>query len=324
MLNNSNRMWWVALVHVVLSGCIHVDVFPGQGALQEVTISGTGRDKILLMDVSGALSTSRSSGLIPEASLPARFKEELMKAQKDQQIKAIILRINTPGGTVTSSDILYHELQEFRETRKIPIITSIMDLGTSGGYYVAMASDYIFAHPSTITGSIGVIMVTVNAQGLLEKVGIQPAAIVSGPKKAMGSPFRVMTEEERAIFQNVIDRLYERFLTVVEHGRPQLSKSKILQLADGRIYTAESAVRYGLVDEIGYLDDAIARATKDAELTDPQVVTYTRSKRDTQYTIYSQFDPPTIGNFGFPQVNAQTVLEMLQGGIPQMMYMWIP
>ncbi|MCA9451021.1 MAG: S49 family peptidase, partial [Nitrospira sp.] len=118
----------------------------------------------------------------------------------------------------TASDLVYHELKVFKKKRAVPVIAAIMDLGTSGGYYIAMAADHILAHPSTITGSIGVIMVTMNAQGLLEKVGVQPAAIVSGPKKAMGSPFRPMNDEERAIFQGTIDHLFEQFLSVVKEG----------------------------------------------------------------------------------------------------------
>jgi protease-4 len=299
-------------------------MFSGKGDLQETTISGQGSDKVLLIDISGPLTTSKDSGIFSEPSLPARLKEELTIAEKDDHIKAIILRINTPGGTVTSSDILYHELQEFKQKRKVPIIASIMDIGTSGGYYVAMASDYIFAHPSTITGSIGVIMLTLNGQGLLEKIGIEPMAIVSGPKKSMGSPFRAMKEEERVIFQDVIDRLYARFLTVVEEGRPHLTKAKIHQLADGRIFTADIAQAEGLIDEIGYLDDAIERAKKSAQLDEAQVVTYTRDRRDTHRNIYSQFAGPTVGPLGFPQINAQTMMGAIQGGTPQMMYMWIP
>lgn len=320
----SNPIRLILLFYLALSGCIHVEVFPDRGALQETTISGEGSDKVLLIDISGALTTRKDFGLFPKSSLPARLKEELTKAEEDDHIKAIVLRINTPGGTVTSSDILYHELQKFKQKRKVPIITSIMDLGTSGGYYVAMASDYIFAHPSTITGSIGVIMLTLNAQGLMEKVGIQPAAIVSGPKKSMGSPFRSMNEEERAIFQDAIDRLYARFLAVVEQGRPKLNTTQIRQLADGRIYTADIAKAEGLIDEIGYLEDAIERAKKSAQLTDAQVVTYTRNRRGTHQNIYSHFEPPTIGQLGFPQLNANTVLGALHSGTPQMMYMWIP
>ncbi len=319
-----SKLNWIFLLIFFLNGCIHVDLFSGQGALQEKTLSGEGSEKILLIDISGALTTSKESGFFSEPSLPARLKEELTKAEKDDHIKAIILRINTPGGTVTSSDILYHELQEFKEKHEVPIISSIMDIGTSGGYYVAMASDYIFAHPSTITGSIGVIMLTLNSQGLLEKIGIEPTAIVSGPKKSMGSPFRAMKDEERAIFQDVIDRLYARFLTVVKKGRPLLSESRIRQLADGRIYTADVAQTEGLIDEIGYLDDVIEQAKKTAKLDEAKVVTYTRSSPDTHQNIYSRFEPPTVGPLGFPQISAQSVMGALQGGMPQMMYMWIP
>ena len=315
---------WALVVLFFVSGCIHVDVFSGKGDLQETTLSGEGTDKILLIDISGTLTTSQNSGLFPEPSLPARIKEELTKAEKDDQIKAIILRINTPGGTVTSSDILYHELQEFKVKRKVPIIASMMDISTSGGYYVAMASDYILAHPSTITGSIGVIMLTLNGQGLLEKIGIEPMAIVSGPKKSMGSPFRAMKDEERAIFQDVIDRLYARFLTVVEAGRPNLQKAKIRELADGRIYTADLAKTEGLIDEIGYLDDAIEQAKTTAKLTEAQVVTYTRSRAGTHQNVYSHFEAPTVGPVGFPQMNAKTMMQALQGGTSQLMYMWIP
>ena len=129
-----NKMSWALLFLLCVSGCIHVNVFSGKDKLQETTISGEGSDKVLLIDISGPLTTRKDSGIFPKPSLPARLKEELTKAEKDDHIKALILRINTPGGTVTSADILYHELQEFKQKRKVPIITSIMDMGTSGGY----------------------------------------------------------------------------------------------------------------------------------------------------------------------------------------------
>jgi protease-4 len=166
-------------------------------------------------------------------------------------------------------------------------------------------------------------MVTMNAQGLLEKVGVQPAAIVSGPKKSMGSPFRPLNDEERAIFQGVIDNLYERFLAVVEEGRPGLSKDKIRTLADGRIYSADIAKDQGLVDDIGYLDEAIDLAKKEAKLDEAQVVTYTRGG-GSHHNIYSRYDPPQVGPLGFPKVDANSLFSVLSGGTPQMLYMWMP
>lgn len=307
----------------LLSGCIHIDLFPGGGKFQERTLSGEGDDKVLLLDISGMLTTSRSSNILDEPSLPARIKEELNKAEKDPQVKAVVLRINTPGGTVTASDLVYHELKAFKAKRNVPVIAAIMDLGTSGGYYVAMAADYILVHPSTITGSIGVMMVTMNAQGLFEKVGLETTTIVSGAKKAMGTPLRPMNAEERALFQGVIDQLYERFLTVVEEGRPGMSKEKIRSLADGRIYTAGTAKDQGLVDDIGYLDQAIEIAKQEANLEEAQVISYTRGRGSDQ-NIYSRFDPPQIGPIGFPALDRNSLFHALGGGTPHMMYMWIP
>lgn len=314
---------YLILFLFLVSGCIHVDLFPGGGKLQEAIISGEGKDKVLLIDISGMLTTGKASGILEEPSLPARIKEELTKAEEDKYVKAIILRINTPGGSVTASDLVYHELKVFKKKRAVPVIAAIMDLGTSGGYYIAMAADHILAHPSTITGSIGVIMVTMNAEGLLEKVGVQPAAIVSGPKKAMGSPFRPMNDEERAIFQGTIDHLFEQFLSVVKEGRPGLSMEQIRTVADGRILTADIAKSKGLVDSIGYLDEAIDLAKKEANLEQAKVVTYTRG-RGTHQNIYSRFDPPQIGPIGFPQVDAHSLFNVLTGGTPQMLYMWMP
>ncbi len=313
----------VGIFLLLVSGCIHVDVFSGGGKLKETILSGEGKDKVLLIDISGTLTTSKSSGFFDEPSLPAQIKEELTKAENDDHVKAVVLRINTPGGTVTASDLVYHELKTFKKKREVPVIAAIMDLGTSGGYYVAMAADHILVHPSTITGSIGVIMVTMNAEGLLEKVGVQPAAIVSGPKKSMGSPFRPMNDEERNIFQGVIDNLYERFLAVVEEGRPGLSKERIRTLADGRIYSADIAKDQGLVDAIGYLEEAIDLAKKEAKLDEAQVITYTRGA-GSHHNIYSQYDPPQVGPLGFPKVDANSLFSVLSGGTPQMLYMWMP
>lgn len=317
------RCFSLLLLLLLVNGCIHIDLFSGGGKLQEKILSGEGEDKVLLIDISGMLTTSQASGIFEEPSLPARIKEELTKAEKDDHIKALVLRINTPGGTVTASDLVYHELKAFQKKRKLPVIAAIMDLGTSGGYYVSMAADHILAHPSTITGSIGVIMVTMNAQGLLEKVGVQPAAIVSGPKKSMGSPFRPMDDEERAIFQEVINHMYQRFLSVIEAGRPGLSKEKIRTLADGRIYTADIAKAQGLVDDIGYLDDAIDVAKMKAKLGEAQVITYTRGGR-SHPNIYSQFDPPQIGPIEFPKIDANSFFSILSGGTPHLLYMWMP
>lgn len=308
------------------TGCMTSSLFPQTSPLEEVVLSGEGRDKILLIEVSGVLTSAKPSGVFDRffdrLSLPARFKEELAKAEDDEDVKAIVLRINTPGGTVTASDILHHEIQELKKTREIPIIASIMDLGTSGGYYVAMAADQVVAHPSSVTGSLGVIMLTLNASGLMEKIGVQANAVTSGPHKDMGSPFRTMTERDRAIFQGVIDNFYDRFLRVIEQGRPNLKSETIRQLADGRIYSAAQAKDHGLVDVIGYVDDAIGLAKKKAGIEEAQVVMYQRAG-GYHPNIYAQ-GPGGLARTDWTLSKLNPVSLLLAGGTPAFMYLWLP
>lgn len=301
------------------AACIHINIPPPPAPLEEHQVSGSGKDKILLVDVSGMISSEDKESFYTYPSMIATIKEELTRASRDESVKALVLRINTPGGTVTASDIIHHELKLFKASRKVPVIASIMDVGASGGYYIASAADRILAHPSTVTGSIGVIMLTVNAHGLLEKVGVEATAITSGPRKDMGSPFRVMTPEERGIFQALIDSFYQRFLSVVQDGRPNLQMEQIKKLADGRIYTGDQAKAAGLVDDIGYLEDAIEAAKKKAGLTEAKVVTY-RRPGDYSNNIYTKVMAPSplaaLGNLD--------VMAFVRGGAPQFMYLWMP
>lgn len=304
----------------LLNGCVTINVGPSVGTLQEETVAGAGKDKVLLLDLSGVISSQEKDGFFSRPSMLADFKEQLGMAAKDRRVKAVVLRINSPGGTVTASDILYHELRSFKEQRQVPVIASIMDVGASGGYYIASAADAILAHPSTVTGSIGVIMLTVNARGLLEKVGVEASAVTSGPRKDMGSPFRAMNPEERAIFQGVIDDFYKQFLGVVKDGRPNLSVDQIRKLADGRIYSGEQAKAIGLVDDLGYLDDAIRLARERAKLEEAKVVTY-RRPGEYRNNIYSKMLGESSGWSGLPSVD---LLSLVRGGSPQFMYLWMP
>jgi protease IV len=305
---------------VLQAGCITVNLIEPSGPVKEMELTGKGDGKVLLLDLSGVISAQDKEGIIPQPNMLATFKEELTRAAKDDRIKAVVVRINSPGGTVTASDILYHELREFKAKKKVPVIASMMDVGASGGYYLAMAADNVLVHPSTVTGSIGVIMLTVNARGLLEKVGVEASAITSGPRKDMGSPFRVMTPEERGIFQSVIDSFYQRFLAVVQEGRPNLSAEQIKKLADGRIYSGDQAKAAGLIDEVGYLDDAIQLAKKKAGLTEARVVTYGR-RGEYQNNIYSRLFGASPGITGLANLD---LMSMVRGGTPQFMYLWMP
>jgi protease-4 len=303
------------------AGCITVNLLEPSGPVRETQVSGTGDAKVLLLDLAGVIGSQDKDGFIPQPNMLATFKEELTRASKDEKVKALVVRVNSPGGTVNASDILYHELKTFKATRKIPVIVSMMDIAASGGYYLAMAADSILVHPSTVTGSIGVIMLTVNARGLLEKVGVEANAITSGPRKDMGSPFRLMTAEEKAIFQSVIDSFYQRFLAVVQEGRPNLSIDQIKKLADGRIYSGEQAKAAGLVDDVGYLDEAIELAKKKAGVTEARVVTYSRPG-EYQNNIYSR--ALTGAGSGWANFANFDLLSMVRGGTPQFMYLWMP
>lgn len=318
-----SQVWggcWLVWLAVLQQGCITVNLIEPSGPVQEMQLSGTGDAKVVLLDLSGMISSQDKDGLLPQPNMLATFKEELTRAAKDEKVKAVVVRINSPGGTVNASDILYHELKEFKAKKKVPVVASMMDVAASGGYYLAMAADSILVHPSTVTGSIGVIMLTVNAKGLLEKVGVEASAITSGPRKDMGSPFRTMTAEEREIFQTVIDSFYRRFLTVVQEGRPQMSADQIKKLADGRIYSGDQAKAAGLVDDIGYLDDAVELAKKKAGLTDARVVTYGR-RGEYQNNVYSRLFGTGSGLSSLANLD---LLSMVRGGTPQFMYLWMP
>jgi protease IV len=318
----STRLSIVAttLLALVTAGCISISLFPQPMPLREKTVQGTAADKILMMDISGVISEKSSSDPLSESEdLVARIKEELTLAAEDGHIKALLLRINSPGGTVTASDVIHHEINEFKSNRKIPVVSVIMDIGASGAYYVAAASDRIVAHPTSVTGSVGVIMLRVNAEGLLQKIGVEAGAIKSGAKKDIGSPFRPMSEEERAIFQGMIDGFQSRFLEVVTKGRNNMPADRLKLVADGRVLTGPQALQLGLVDQIGYVDDGIAAAKQLAGLADARVVIYVRPG-SYKHNIYSQ----APGGSTLEALANLDIIGLVRGGTPQFLYLWMP
>jgi len=248
--------------------------------LEETVIEGEGRPKILLLDVSGFLSEKERSGGILGRERPSpvsQVREALRKAERDDDIRGVIVRVNSPGGTVTASDIIHHEIRTYRERGKVPVTACIMGIGASGGYYVAVAADRIYAHPTSVVGSIGVLAVKLNVAGLLSKIGVSEQTVKSGDKKDMMSPFRDVSPEERRILQSIIDGMQGRFLDAVRTGRgDRLDRKELASLADGRVFTAEQALAAKLVDRIGYLDDAIGAMKKDLGLEQARIVTYDR------------------------------------------------
>lgn len=319
------RIAFLLVLVLFATGCsvLSIDLSPRVRPLEEETVEGSGDDKIVLMDISGFLSDESTAGLLtigtppPRVPLLVRVREELKKATGDPKVKALILKINTPGGTVTASDVISRELEVFRREKGVPVVAVMMDVAASGGYYVALAADTIVAHPTSVTGSIGVVMLSFNAEGLMQKLGVAANTIKSAEHKDMGSPFRALTAEERGIFQSVIDGLYQQFVArvVTRRGLPEATAKT---LADGRVFTAQQALQHRLVDRIGYMDDVVRLAREAAKLDRARVVVYHRP-RQYRATYYAESAAPSDA----PLASGGALGSLLTPG-PKFLYVWWP
>jgi len=310
----------LAALALASSGCVNVHLFGGlPQPLIETVIYGESGPKILLIDIDGVISESRDErGILEpsEESMVARVSEELDRARKDSNVRAVLLRINSPGGTVTASDIVYQELMRFKREREVPVVAHLMGVAASGGYYVAMAADELIAQPTGITGSIGVIFVGVNLSGLMKKFGVEDQTLTAGEQKDAGSWLRPMLPAEREHLQSVLDDMHERFKQVVAAGRPGLDRSQIDALADGRIYSASQAKTNGLVDALGDLEQTVAAAQRRAGLASARVVIYHRP-REYRQNLYTQ--APTAP--GLLRLELAPSLPMARPGF---LYLWAP
>jgi len=312
----------LALVLSLPTGCafVNVPLVPPPAPLEEQVLEGDGTRKILLLDISGIISEQEKSGGLLGRSTPSMvslIRESLYKAEKDKDLDGIILRINSPGGTVTASDIIHHDITEFKKRTKVPVQACIMGIGTSGGYYIATAADRITAHPTAITGSIGVVLMKFNVEGLMGKIGVEEQTVKSGDKKDIMSPFRKATPEEVKLGQEIIDQLYGRFLDVVmARTGNTLSRGDLRKAADGRIYTAAQALQAGLIDTTGYLDDVVRGIRENIGDDRARVVTYYRAG-SYKGSIYAG------------AAEKEGLAELLGGGVDVLsgggfMYLWRP
>lgn len=305
-----------------LTGCafVNMPLLQKPSPLEEQVLEGDGTKKILLLEVNGTISEQEKSGSLIGNSAPSMvsyIRESLQKAEQDKNLAGIILRINSPGGTITASDIIHHDLTEFKKRKNIPVIACIMSVGTSGAYYIATAADEIIAHPTAISGSIGVILVKFNVEGLMGKIGVEEQTVKSGDKKDIMSIFRKATPEEIRLGQEIIDQFYNRFLDVVmARAGNTLTREELRKLADGRIYTAGQALQGKLIDKIRYLDDAISDLRNKVGEEDAQVVTYYRSG-NFKGSIYSG----AAEKDGLVELLGGTMGTISGGGY---MYLWSP
>lgn len=312
------------IIIAILTGCTSSRSFfePESTPLKEHTLQGSGTDKILLIPVSGFISDKRQQEFLrTEPSLVQEIVSHLHKAERDPSVKAVVLKIDSPGGTVTASDILYNEIVDFKNRTGLLVVVSMMDVAASGAYYISLPADHIVAHPTSITGSIGVIFIQPKVTGLMDKIGVTFDVSKSGDKKDMGSPLRQSTEEEQQIMQDLTEQLGQRFLDLVVQHR-ELGGSQLDNVSSGRVYLADEALRLGLVDSVGYLGDALEEARNLAEL--PQKAKVVVYRRDS-YPDDNLYNTATVqeSGRGFQVVNLELPDSVfyLQTGF---YYLWAP
>jgi len=223
-----------------------------------------GGEKVAIIEVRGVIID------------PQPIVERLVKLRKNEKIKAIVLRIDSPGGAVGPAQEIYAEVKKAQKEKKV--LASVGSVAASGGYYIACGADKIMANPGSITGSIGVIVESLNIEELLHKLGLKSVVVKSGKVKDMGSPFRPMTDEEKQLLQGVLDSVHDQFIRAVAEGR-NLPLEKVRELADGRIFSGDQARALGLVDELGNFEDAIALAARMAGIKGEPEVIYPEKKR---------------------------------------------
>lgn len=292
---------------------------PGEAMVYENILEPGEYDKrIALLSVNGAIQdVGQGTAWAPLEYDHTLFMQQLDGILADESVQGIVLAVNSPGGGVIESAAIHAKLLEIKEQRQIPIYVSMGTMAASGGYYISAPSDKIFAMKETITGSIGVIMQGINYSELAEKVGVKFETIKSGPHKDMFGGSRQTTDEERAMLQEMIDEMYEEFVDVVEEGRG-MTEAQVKKVADGRILGGTQALKAGLVDEIGVLDDAIAALRADYQLEDAELFEYAR-ENDSLASLFGM----KVGAMFGPSAEEQFLSRILTThNAPRAMYLY--
>lgn len=273
----------------------------------------TARNKkgnVAWIKVRGVIAQDNSTSPFSRPKGASEIAKKIREAGKDETVKAIVLDINSPGGTVASVQDIYSEILRAKENKKV--VALFRDVAASGGFYIAMAADKIVAEPGTITGSVGVIMQTGNVEGLFEKIGVKVTPITSGKYKDMGSAYRPMTDAEKAILQDMVDDTYGQFLAAVKAGRPNVKPEDMTEYTDGRIFTGQRAFNLGFIDKLGGEEEALALAGELAGIKNPKVIT--QRPESLRELIFS---------FG-TSVENQTLTQQLQSiATPSVSYLWV-
>lgn len=286
-----------------------------------------GSDRVALIDVRGLIVDASKPNLLgPNVNPVDRFATHLTLAEKDPHVRAVIIRIASPGGTVTGSDIMYQELRRFAQTTRKPVVASLGEIAASGGYYLAIGSDHIIAEPTSVTGSIGVIMPTFNFSEGLGKIGVRSRAIKSGRNKDLANPFEPEREAHYAVLQELVDQYAARFRALVRERRG-MSEEAFATATDGRVFSGEQALALGLVDEVGGVRDAFAAAKRLAGLKGASLVKYSDKDNPARsaYTLAQTpaGEPPSSG-LSLRLDMAGPVSSLLAEETSGLYYLWMP
>lgn len=276
------KVWSFPVIILILmcTGCAFVSMDLGSltqlQPFEERVIHEGSKDKILVVEVLGLIrTTNKHDSFMPKQGTFERVEGVLDEAKDDKRIKGIILRIDSPGGGYTASDLVFRKIQEFKSSQKIPVVACITDQGTSGAYMIALSADYIIALPSSVVGNVGVLMPSISLGGLMDKLGISEQTVKSGKLKDAGSPLHDMSEEERTLLKGIVMQFYDDFIGRVKTRRP-VTNEDISVIQDGRVMTAAMGKKVHLIDEVGYYEASLEKITSLAGLEDPTVVVYRR------------------------------------------------
>jgi protease-4 len=288
--------------------------------LKQITVQpGEASAKVAIIEVEGMLMDERTGGLLQATENPlSMFVQQLDQAASDDSVKAIVLRVNSPGGSVTTSDTMYDALQRFKAKTHKPVIASAQELDASGAFYVSCAADKIIVNPTSIVGSIGVIFESFDLEGTLDKLGVRTDAIKSAPLKDMGSPYRHLTPEAREVMQGMVDEYFARFKNIVTTNRGIKDSTTLDLVTDGRVFSGTRAVELGLADQVGRLPDAIDLARQMGNAPGGEVIMY---KRPYGYagSIYAETPIPQ------PQSNDMNLKLPMSNWLPDgFYYLWQP
>lgn len=284
---------------------------------EEIIQEGNAQERIAVLNLNGTIEDIETPPLATAGYNHPFLLDSIDAAAEDPTVQAIVLAVDSPGGGVAESAEIHRKITELQAEYDKPIYVSMGNMAASGGYYVSAPADKIFAESSTLTGSIGVIMQSMNFSGLAEKYGIEFNTIKSGKHKDIMSPTREMTEDENEIMQSMIDEMYDEFVDVIVDGR-DLAEEDVREIGDGRIYTGEQAIEVDLVDEIGSFEDTIVELMEDYDLNDAQVIQY-----DAGAGYWSQFLMSAKGIFNGESDEIKTIMNLInESDQPRAMYLY--